>query len=117
MRMWDVPPHVMCRKHLLGEHLELHMFVGAMNKGTSLQGFIDNGLLDISKLASRHEELVAEMTRRGYKHKSPLPQVPINGWEVKAIDTEANLLELSYRCFECEQLQKEYPREVCLYPE
>lgn len=36
MRMWMVPPELMCRQHLLGEHVELHMFVGAINKGTSV---------------------------------------------------------------------------------
>ena len=24
MRIWDVPPSLLCRQHLLGEHRELH---------------------------------------------------------------------------------------------
>lgn len=31
MRMWMVDPKIMCRKHLLGEHLELHMLAGCIN--------------------------------------------------------------------------------------
>jgi hypothetical protein len=30
MRMWMVPPKVMCRKHLLGEHVEIHMLAGSL---------------------------------------------------------------------------------------
>ena len=111
MRMWGVDPATLCRQHLLGEHLELHMFVGAMHKGTSMQGFIDNGLLDVSCLESRHDELVAEMSRRGMKHKSPLKFVPANRWAIKPIDTAANLIELARRCDYCKRLQS----EVCLH--
>ena len=30
MRMWGVDPKQMCRQHLLGEHVELHMQAGAV---------------------------------------------------------------------------------------
>ena len=36
MRMWLVPPSHMCRKHLLGEHVELHMLLGTLKKGKSI---------------------------------------------------------------------------------
>lgn len=62
----------MCRKHLLGEHLELHMLVGSLTKGRSIQGFLDNGLLEPQNLISRHNRLVKEMIFRGYKHNSPI---------------------------------------------
>ena len=35
MRMWNVDVTKMCNKHLLGEHVEMHMFVGIIIKGTS----------------------------------------------------------------------------------
>jgi len=28
--MWMTPPAGMCRKHLLGEHVELHMLLGQL---------------------------------------------------------------------------------------
>jgi hypothetical protein len=34
------------------------MFVGAINRGTSMRGFIDNGMLEPATLAARHDELV-----------------------------------------------------------
>lgn len=73
MRMWMVNPKVMCRQHLLGEHVEIHMFLGAMRKGYSMLGYVENGLLEVKSLKGRHDDLVAEMLRRGYQHNSPLP--------------------------------------------
>ena len=35
MRMWTVDPGITCRLHLLREHAELHMFIGAINRGNS----------------------------------------------------------------------------------
>lgn len=46
MRMWMVPPIVMCQQHLLGEHVEMHMLIGAMKKGTSMAGYCQNGLME-----------------------------------------------------------------------
>jgi len=28
MRMWMLNPKALCRKHLMGEHVEIHMLVG-----------------------------------------------------------------------------------------
>lgn len=38
MRMWMLPPETMCRKHLLGEHVELHMLLGSLRRGKTLTG-------------------------------------------------------------------------------
>lgn len=38
MRMWNINPRYMCRKHLLGEHVETHMLVGSLRKEKSVQG-------------------------------------------------------------------------------
>ena len=39
MRQWNIDPHCMCRKHLLGEHTEMHMAVGTLRRGLSIAGF------------------------------------------------------------------------------
>lgn len=120
MRMWMVNPAVMCRKHLLGEHVELHMFVGSINRGISMTRYLSDGLLEPAALRARHEELVKEMERRGYKHNSILPlHKPIKfrlgisfeyldeeAFEYK-IDSKLSLRELASRCPECRQLQLE----------
>jgi len=99
--MWLVNPRMMCRQHLLGEHLECHMFVGAIRTGRSLAGYIEKGLLDGERLKERHANLATEMYRRGYKHNSPLPYfVPapdLNG----RIDVRESEAELRRRCPNC----------------
>lgn len=104
MRMWMINPKLMCRNHLLGEHLEIHMFVGTINEGKSLDGYIKNGLLEFSKLRERHDELVEEMKTRGYNHKSPLQEIKMDVSETVAkskVNRRRNKSELFKRCFAC----------------
>lgn len=99
MRMWMVNPKILCRKHLLGEHYELHLFVGSLNKGVSVNGYLDSGLLEIHSIQTRHDQLVEEMIRRGMKHNSPLPEfrARVQGY----IDVHSSLEELKRRCGFC----------------
>lgn len=117
MRMWNVPPEVMCRQHLLGEHLETHMFLGTLNKGISLQGYIDKGLIEVGNIIPRHNVLVEEMEKRGYNHKSPMPtylSMPSKYFVNSGyVDTNANLIELADRCEACNERQ-EYSKTHCL---
>ena len=103
MRMWLVNPELMCRQHLLGEHFEIHIFVSAIREHKKLDGY-KKGLLEVHKLRTRHAELVTEMKRRGYHHKSPLPNFKMerSGW----VDRKENLRELARRCKECKRRQK-----------
>jgi len=102
VRMWNVLPECLCRKHLLGEHVEMHMFVGTIKKGISINGYVKNKLVETDKIVRRHDELVEEMGKRGFNHKSP-----IDDWKcdftVGEVDVEANLKELSKRCPECKK--------------
>jgi len=104
MRQWHVAPKHLCRQHLLGEHVEHHMFVGCINKGKSIEGYINDGLVEPSTLSERHDELVREMEARGYSHKSPLPsyQLP-DGMGVGRVDREGNIQELLARCPFCRE--------------
>ncbi len=76
MRIWDVHPSVLCRKHLLGEHRELHglwnILVVHNGGGYSRHPETLRWVGKAKALYSRHEELVKEMQKRGYKHHSPL---------------------------------------------
>lgn len=73
MRLWPVDPRTMCRQHLLGEHVETHMIVGSLLRGKGLEGFYERGLIDTRLIRARHDTVVVEMMRRGYAHRSPLP--------------------------------------------
>lgn len=101
MRMWLVDPFLLCRRHLLGEHVELHMLVGTLRRGISIQGYLDNGLVDTSWIWLRHDELVAEMENRGMNHTSPLAHVKVE--PAGCVDLEANLKELAKRCHRCRE--------------
>ena len=75
MRMWGVDPKQMCRQHLLGEHVELHMQAGTILADRSLEGFYATGLIDSRLTVVRHAALVKEVEARDYQHHSPLPDI------------------------------------------
>jgi hypothetical protein len=100
--MWMVEPELMCDRHLLGEHAELHMLAGSLSHNKSIEGFL-HGLLNPNLMQSRHDALVYEMTRRGMKHRSPLEAVAYHG-DCEKISVEENLKELVRRCPRCAKL-------------
>jgi hypothetical protein len=120
MRMWGVRPIILCNKHLLGEHVEMHMFVGTLNKGISIQGYIDKGEVIPERIVDRHNKLVAEMILRGMNHKSPLElsTTKLARWEGKGkLDIPGNMKDLAARCPECRKRQKDYPTQIYTSPE
>jgi hypothetical protein len=75
MRIWDLPPRRLCRQHLLGEHRELHAIWAIITqdkKGYAQHPETKRWRGKLRALYSRHGELVAEMTRRGYQHHTDL---------------------------------------------
>ena len=75
MRIWDLAPRRLCRQHLLGEHLELHAIWSVLSQGKKGYSRHPETLRWKGKLRAlyaRHERQVAEMSRRGYNHASPL---------------------------------------------
>jgi hypothetical protein len=97
--MWMVPPQRMCRKHLLGEHVEIHMAVASLRLGRRLDGFLAKGLLEFHNLRARHDQLVQEMLRRGYRHSSPIGRVPRR--TSGKVDRRVAAAELARRCPDC----------------
>jgi hypothetical protein len=75
------------------------MFVGTINAGKSLTGYTSTGLCEVHSIKSRHEALVAEMIKRGYKHNSPLPD--FQSREEGMIHLWKSRSELLRRCPEC----------------
>lgn len=75
MRIWDLPPRELCRAHLLGEHRELHGLWNILTQGKggySLHPETRRWEGRLAALYLRHDALVEEMLRRGYRHESPL---------------------------------------------
>ena len=102
--MWGVNTKKLCNQHLLGEHVEMHMFLGCIKKGISLKGYYDNKLVCTNLIKKRHDDLAIEMISRGMKHKSPLPEINFfKDFKYGEIDIEANIKELSSRCPRCKE--------------
>jgi hypothetical protein len=107
MRMWMVNPRILCRKHLLGEHVEVHMLSAWLLRGKRIDGWVDGNCLEPRSIGARHRALAAELTRRGYKHRSPLrqPRVLKTQHPSAKINKKAALQELLRRCPACKALK------------
>ncbi len=86
MRIWDVPPSELCRVHLLGEHRELHALWTILTQDRRGYRKHPETIRWEGKLGAlylRHEELAAEMGRRGYNHASDLDETLAVGERVQ----------------------------------
>lgn len=75
MRVWDVDPSLLCRPHLLGEHAEAHGIHAVIARGT--RGYAAHPEVrrwrgKLPALKRRHDALVGELERRGYRHRTPM---------------------------------------------
>lgn len=99
MRIWDVSPSYLCRKHLLGEHRELHAVwtvITKNKKGYSRHPETKRWVGKLKALYIRHQALVQEMGKRGYIHKSDLPADLATGSEKQNIfvNTESEQIKI-----------------------
>lgn len=99
MRMWNIEPRLMCMKHLVAEHLEMHMFATALLTGRNIAGFIRKGLVDTGKVQERHDLLAEELGIRRGSHKSPLLffSTYVEGY----VDADVTREVLLSRCKDC----------------
>jgi hypothetical protein len=84
MRVWDIHPKYLCRKHLLAEHRELHglwniLTIHQGKGGYSHHPETKRWIGKTLALYNRHELLVKEFTRRGYRHLTPLSKKYASG--------------------------------------
>lgn len=118
MRMWLCDPRILCRRHLLGEHLEQHMFLGTLKKNKKVNGFLEKNLFEPTVLHQRHEDLKDEMIRRGYNHNSFMTEeecscildMPDEKRD-KKINREVALDDLLSRCEKCRERYNRYYSE------
>lgn len=101
--MWMVDPQTLCRRHLLGEHVELHMAAAHLRLGRRVDGWANSNCLEPRAIGVRHKALVAEMASRGYRHASPLTQPKITAYQrpEAVVDRDTALAELVRRCPDC----------------
>jgi hypothetical protein len=115
MRMWMLDPKILCRKHLLGEHSELHKFLPSWRKKHSIEGRVDGNAIEPGAYTDRHEVLAQEMINRGYKHQSPLEKPDFSYLPVEhrlaKVDQHKALQTLLDRCPECKERWKNVTKE------
>ncbi len=107
MRIWDIDPAVLCRKHLLGEHRELHAVWTILTENKT--GYANHPETKrwrgkLKALFYRHGLLVSEMTKRKYTHHSPLDAKQAAGADIQEIfinTPEEQILILRRKKCEC----------------
>lgn len=104
--MWGINPKLLCDKHLIGEHGEIHKHRHNFVKKHSIAKRISPVVqIEPQNMETRHNQLVIEMLARGFNHNSPyelpdLSYLPINERNAK-IDVQNSISDLSNRCPEC----------------
>jgi hypothetical protein len=106
MRMWGVNPELLCRQHLLGEHNEIHKHRHNFVKRHSIAKRISPIVqIEPENMKKRHDQLVAEMIRRGYNHNSPYEQPDLSHLipqeRFALINMNISISDLMERCPEC----------------
>jgi len=86
MRIWDIDHEKLCRNHLLGEHRELHAIWSILTRNK--KGYLHHPETErwkgkLRALFLRHEALIAEILKRGYRHQSPLEKKMAKGSSVQ----------------------------------
>jgi hypothetical protein len=112
MRMWGIYPSLLCNKHLIGEHGEIHKHKHNFVKKHKITKRISPIVqIEPENMKSRHDELVEEMLKRGYNHNSPYEQPDlsylIDKERYAKIDINISINDLKSRCVECSKHLKD----------
>ena len=106
MRMWMIEPKLLCDKHLLGEHGEIHKHRHNFEKKHNITGRLSPVVqIEPASMEERHDELVEEMLRRGMNHNSPYEMPNLNylePWHLTVeVDKYKSIIDLCTRCEDC----------------
>lgn len=102
-------PQMLCRQHLVGQHLECHMVLGILNKKLNVDGYVQSNCLEIPSIQSYHDDCVIEMLKRNYNHNSPIQSINpnilqyYNKYVNILVDRQKSLNLLLSRCSLCRQ--------------
>ena len=106
MRMWMINPELLCNKHLLGEHGEIHKHKHNFQKKHSINGRISPIVqIEPASMELRHNTLAIEMIKRGMNHKSEYTMPDISYLPESSQNAIVNITiskqDLISRCTEC----------------
>lgn len=99
-------PKLLCDKHLLGEHGEIHKHRHNFVKQHSIKGRIYPVVqIEPAAMKARHDELAVEMLHRGMNHNSryEMPDISYLPPEQRyaKVNTEQSYIDLASRCPAC----------------
>jgi hypothetical protein len=113
MRITNIPPTLLCDRHLIAEHVTCHEFLDLIRKGL-IQAWVRAGLIEVHNLDRRHMALAQEMEARTFFHWNidldfaNAPELP----EAGEIDTAHNLALMAETCLECRARIEAAPKPV-----
>jgi len=101
-----IEPELLCNKHLIGEHGEIHKHKHNFVKKHNISGRIRPVVqIEPSSMKTRHDEIAIEMLKRGMNHKSDYDQPDISylskDLRFAKVDIEVSKKDLIERCQDC----------------
>jgi len=115
MRMWMINPKLMCLKHILGEHAQIHRYYNPFSRHYNIDKRIQPiVMIEPQNMKKRHDRLEEELNRRretgevkGLKKTSPyilpdLSYLPQAQREAK-MDKFMSMQALMERCPVCKE--------------
>ena len=111
MRMWMISPGLLCNKHLIGEHGEIHKHRHNFVKKHNISGRIKPIVqIEPESMYSRVEELRKEAIKRNLKYKAIYNQPDLtylsDDLRYAKVDLSISKKDLCERCAECKILIK-----------
>lgn len=110
MRMTKVDPRCLCRKHLVAEHIDMHLFMDWYKKKKNLSGYLRNGTLELHSIHDRHEALALELRRRGLEHNTPMIRYCLQF--AGHIDLKESYVRQTKKCKACGDRMKDYGARI-----
>jgi len=100
-------PRIMCKKHILGEHGEIHKHRHNFVKKHSIKGRIFPIVqIEPASMKKRHDELAKYLNHKSEYEMPDISHLPHNQREAK-VDKNISISDLSERCEVCRKLMKE----------
>lgn len=118
--MWMISPELLCTKHLLGEHGEIHKHRHNFVKKHNIHNRVKLNQIEPKSMKTRHDELAKEMTNRGFKHHSDYEMPDISYLPIEEqnyiVDIVNSHQDLCNRCKNCkDKIKLDTLFHLCYY--
>ena len=107
----------MCQRHLLGEHLEAHIFLSKMEKKYSLKGFSEGSMFFGAEFIKFRHDWLASLIA-GHKTPLEITETLIRNYPIVYPgfkDSTVSVGTLVGRCGECSRLHQQADNQIPEY--